>query len=109
MVNSTVTTGVEPNTTDTSTVPPMMYVNDEGLDNNYEDILRTSNIQTNFSISNGNRNIAGKPTLPLSWIVPDGTNRTLEEIWDRKVSSGTPGGGQSGAIVMKLQRLEPYY
>ena len=42
--------------------------------------------------------------------MPDGTNRTLEEIRDKKVSSGvSPGGGQSGAIVVNLQRLEPYY
>ena len=40
--------------------------------------------------------------------MPDGTNKTLEEIRD-KVLSGTPGGGQSGAIVVNLQRLEPYY
>ena len=87
----------------------MVNVLDQFLDDNYEDVLRTSNIQTNFSISTSNRNIVGKPVLPLSWIVPDGTNRTLEEIRDKKVSIGTPGGGQSGAIVVNLQRLEPYY
>ena len=48
--------------------------------------------------------------LPLGRIVPDGTNQTLEEIGDKKVSSGnSPGGGQAGAIVVSLQRLEPYY
>ena len=50
----------------------------EAIDNflydNYEDVLHTSNIQTNFSISGSNRNIPGKLTLPLGWIVPDGTN-----------------------------------
>ena len=52
----------------------------------------------------------GKPTLPLSWIVPDGTNRTLEEICNKKVSSGiSPEGGQADTIVVNLQRLEPYY
>ena len=48
--------------------------------------------------------------LPLGWIVPDGTNRTLEEIKDKKISNDhSPGGGQAGAVVMMLQRLEPYY
>ena len=71
---------------------------------------KLSNIQTNFSISTSNNNVAGKPSLPLSWIVPDGTNRTLEKIRDKKVSNGTsPGGGQAGAIMVTLQRLEPYY
>ena len=43
------------------------------LDDNYEDALCTSNIQTNFSISASNRDITGRPTLQLGWIVPDGT------------------------------------
>ena len=47
--------------------------------------------------------------LPLGWIVPDGTNRTLEEIKDKKISNDqSPGGGQAGVVVMTLQRLEPY-
>ena len=47
--------------------------------------------------------------LPLGWIIPDGTNQTLEEIKDKKISNDhSPGGGQAGAVVMTLQRLEPY-
>ena len=48
--------------------------------------------------------------LPLGWIIPDGTNRTLEEIKDKKISNDhSPGGGQAGAVVMTLRRLEPYF
>ena len=47
---------------------------DQFLDENYEDVLRTSNIQTNFSLSASERNLTGHPVLPLGWIVPDGTN-----------------------------------
>ena len=83
---------------------------DQFLDENYEDVLRTSNIQTNFSLSAGDRNLAKCPVLPLGWIVPDGTNRILEEIKDKKILNDcSPGGGQAGAVVMTLQRLEPYY
>ena len=83
---------------------------DQFLDENYEDVLRTSDIQTNFSLSTSNRNLTGRPMLPLGWIVPDGTNRTLEEIKDKKISNDrSPGGGQAGAVEMTLQRLEPYY
>ena len=83
---------------------------DQFLDENYEDVLRTSNIQTNFSFSASDRNLTGRPVLPLGWIVPDGTNRTLEEIKDKKISNDhSPGGGQAGAVVMTLQRLEPYF
>ena len=83
---------------------------DQFLDENYEDVLSTSNIQTNFSLSASDRNLTGHPVLPLGWIVPDGTNRTLEEIKDKKISNDhSPGGGQAGAVVMTLQRLQPYY
>ena len=83
---------------------------DQFLDENYEDVLRTSNIQTNFSLSASDRNVTGCPVLPLGWIIPDGTNRTLEEIKDKKISNDhSPGGGQAGAVVMTLQQLEPYF
>ena len=76
---------------------------DQFLDENYEDVLRTSNIQMNFSLSASDRNLTGRPVLPLGWIVPDGTNRTLEEIKDKKISNDrSPGGGQAGAVVMTL-------
>ena len=47
---------------------------DQFLDETYEDVLRTSNIQTNFSLFASDRNLTGRPVLPLGWIVPDGTN-----------------------------------
>ena len=47
---------------------------DQFLDEIYEDVLRTSNIQTEFSLSASDRNLTGCPVLPLGWIVPDGTN-----------------------------------
>ena len=68
---------------------------DQFLDENYEDVLRTSNIQTNFSLSAGDRNLTRCPVLPLGWIVPDGTNRTLEEIKDKKISNDRSPGGRS--------------
>ena len=49
------------------------------LDENYEDVLCTSNIQTNFSLSASDRNLTGRPVLPLGWIVPDGMNRTSKK------------------------------
>ena len=43
---------------------------DQFLDENYEDVLRTSNIQTNFNLSASDRNLTRCPVLPLGWIVP---------------------------------------
>ena len=88
----------------------IVHTIDQFLDENYDDVLCTSNIQTNFSLSDGERNLTGCPVLPLGWIIPDGTNRTLEEVKDKKISNDhSPGGGQAGAVVMTLQRLEPYF
>ena len=88
----------------------IVHTIDQFLDENYDDVLHTSNIKTNFSLSDGGRNLTGRPVLPLGWIVPDGTNRTLEEIKDKKISNDhSPGGGQAGAVVMTLLRLEPYF
>ena len=87
----------------------IVHTIDQFLDENYEDVLRTSNIQTNFSLSASNNNVTRRPVLPLGWVIPDGMNRTLEEIKDRKISNDqSPGGGQAGAVVITLQRLEPY-
>ena len=52
----------------------IVHTIDQFLDENYDDVLRTSNIQTNFSLSDGERNLTGCPVLPFGWIVPDGTN-----------------------------------
>ena len=88
----------------------IVHTIDQFLDENYDDVLHTSNIQTNLSLSDGGRNLTGRPVLPLGWIVPNGTNRTLEEIKDKKISNDhSPGGGQAGAVVMTLQRLKPYF
>ena len=82
----------------------IVHTIDQFLDENYEDVLRTSNIQTNFSLSASEKNSTRRPVLPLGWIIPDGTNRTLEEIKDRKISNDhSPGGGQAGAVVITLQ------
>ena len=81
----------------------IVHTIDQFLDENDDDVLRTSNIETNFSLLDGGRNLTGCPVLPLGWIVPDGTNQTLEEIKDKKISNDhSPGGGQAGAVVMTL-------
>ena len=49
------------------------------LDENYEDVLRMSNLQTDFNVNTHN-SMVEKQKLHLSWIVPDGTNCKLEEI-----------------------------
>ena len=86
----------------------LLNVVEQFLDDNYEDVLRTSNMQTDFSVTTHN-SAPCQVKSPLRWIVPDGTNHKLEEITDKKKADGTPGGGSSGAMVITLPRIEPYF
>ena len=59
---------------------------DQFLDENYEDVLCTSNIQTNFSLSASERNLTGHPVLPHGmdssrWYEPNsGRNKGQKDI-----------------------------
>ena len=86
----------------------LLNVMEQFLDDNYEDVLQTSNMKTDFSIVTNN-SVPDRMKSILSWIIPDGTNRRLEEIQNRKKSDGTPGGGSAGSIMINLPRLEPYF
>ena len=86
----------------------LLNVMEQFLDENYEDVLRTSNMQTDFSVTTHN-SAPCQVKSPLRWIVPDGTNRRLEKITDKKKADGTPGGGSSGSMVITLPRIEPYF
>ena len=88
----------------------LLGVMEQFLDDNYEDILRTSNMQTDFSVTTHNSAPCQvTASVSLCWIVPDGTNRRLEEIIDRKKADGTPGSGSSGSMVITLPRIESYF
>ena len=75
------------------------------MDEGYEDILRTSQLRTSFSLLSFN-SAPSWLTMPLGWVVPDRTNRTLEEIQDKKIANGTLPGGGTGAIIVCLPNLE---
>ena len=48
--------------------------------------------------------------MPLGWIVPDGTNQTLGEIKDKKISNDqSPGGGQAGAVVKDITKTRTIF
>ena len=79
------------------------------MDDDYNDILRTSQMKTSFSLLSLNNTAASRPQMPLGWIVPDGTNKTLEEIPEKKIANGISPGGGSGAVIVLLPRLEEHF
>ena len=79
------------------------------MDDDYNDILRTSQMKTSFSLLSLNNTTASRPPMPLGWIIPDGTNRTLEEVDEKKIANGMSPGGGSGAVIASLPRLEEHF
>ena len=79
------------------------------MDDDYNDILRTSQMKTSFSLLSLNNTTASRPQMPLGWIVPDGTNRMLEEINEKKIANGMSPGGGSGAVIVSLPQLEEHF
>ena len=79
------------------------------MDDEYNDILRTSQMKTSFSLLSLNNTTASRPQMPLGWIIPDGTNRTLEEIDEKKIANGMSPGGGSGAVIVSLPWLEEHF
>ena len=79
------------------------------MDDEYNDILRTSQMKTSFSLLSLNNTTASRLQMPLGWIIPDGTNRTLEEIDEKKIANGMSPGGGSGAVIVSLPWLEEHF
>ena len=50
-----------------------------------------------------------KTFLPLDWIVPDGRNKTLEEIEEAKVANFPSPGGGHGSVTLSLPNLQPFF
>ena len=50
-----------------------------------------------------------KTFLPLDWIVPDGRNKTLEEIEEAKVANFPSPGGGHGSVTLSLPHLQPFF
>ena len=50
-----------------------------------------------------------KTFLPLDWIVPDGRNKTLEEIEEAKVANFPSPGGGHGSVTLSLPQLQPFF
>ena len=66
-------------------------------------------MKTSFSLLSLNNTTASRPQMPPGWIVLDGTNRTLEEIDEKKIANGMSPGGGSGAVMVSLPRLEEHF
>ena len=82
------------------------------LDNNFSDIMRSSalgcNVSTLFNTKAFNTT-TNEHKVTLNWILPDGKNSCLETLKDKHIVDFPAPGGKTGAMLVYLPNLEPFY
>ena len=81
---------------------------DQYMDENYVDVLRTSllNPSSYLSLLSVKTSPRAQPRLmAMDWYVPDGSNRQLIEISERKIADFHSPGGGAGALIVTLTHL----
>ena len=92
--------------------PPFSQGMGEFMDETHADVMRTSmqgnpGASWNEVISQPTQPISG--WMPLSWIIPDGTNTQIEEAEAKTIANfASPGGGRD-AMILILETLHPYF
>ena len=90
---------------------PLANALDGYLGDGLEDVLQNSQLlQGSFTalLADKGKPQGNKP-MPLAWVVPDMTNRTLEEVEERTIADFRSPGGGTGALVILLPRLLQFY
>ena len=89
---------------------PLTNSLDGYLGDGLEEVLQNSQVlQGSFTALLSDEGKAPNKPMPLAWIVPDTTNRTLEEIEERTIADFRSPGGGTGALVVLLPRLMQFY
>ena len=82
------------------------------LDNNFSDVMRSSAIGSNVSsllnttVFNTTNN---KHKVTLDWVIPNRKNSQLEVLQDKHIMDFPAPGGKTGAMLVCLPDLEPFY
>ena len=86
---------------------------DHFIDDNYGDVLRSSllNQSSYMSLPSVKTSpLQAQPrTMAMDWYVPDGTNRRVVKIPERKIADFRSPGGGTGALILTLTHLLLYY
>ena len=82
---------------------------DHFIDDNYGDVLRSSLLNPSSYMSLPSVKTSPPQSQPrtkaMDWYVPDGTNRRVVEIPERKIADFRSLGGGTGALILTLMRL----
>ena len=82
------------------------------LDDNFSDVMRSSAIGSNvsslFNMTAFNTTI-NEHKVTLDWVIPDGRNSRLEILQEKHIMNFPAPGGKTGAMLVHLPDLEPFY
>ena len=82
------------------------------LDDNLSDVMRTSAIGSNVSpLFNATAFMStyNEKKIILNWILPYCKNSQLETLMDKHIANFPTPGGNTGAMLVSLPDLEPFY
>ena len=82
------------------------------LDDNFSDVMRSSALGSNVSSLFNTTTFTtthSKQKVTLDWILPDGRNSQLETLQDKHITDFPAPGGTTGAMLVHLPDLEPFY
>ena len=86
---------------------------DHFIDDNYGDVLRSSLLNPSSYMSLPSVKTPPSQSQPrimaMDWYVPDGTNRRVVKIPERKIADFHSPGGGTGALILTLTHLLLYY
>ena len=82
------------------------------LDDNFSDVMRSSALGSNVSSlfnTTAFNTTHNERKVTLDWILPDGKNSQLETLRDKHIADFPAPGGNTGAMLVYLPDLEPFY
>ena len=82
------------------------------LDDNFSDVMRSSALGSNVSClfnTTAFNTTNNKHKVTLDWVIPDGRNSRLEMLQDKHIMNFPVPGGKTGAMLVYLPDLEPFY
>ena len=86
---------------------------DQYIDENYADVLRKSLLNPSSYLSLPSVKTSPHHTqqrlMAMDWYVPDGSNRRIVEVPEKKIADFHSPGGGTGALILTLTRLLLHY
>ena len=91
---------------------PQLDMAEHYLDDNFSDVMQSSalgsNVSSLFNTTTFNTT-HNEHKVTLDWVIPDGRNSCLERLKDKHIMNFPAPGRKTGAMLVHLPDLEPFY